>query len=325
MRSAHPSAGVRRITLEAAGHTLSALLGEPENTPPRALVVALHGAGMSSGYFDGGAHPDASLCALGAGLGFQVLALDRPGYGDSASGLPEGLDLTGQARVVRAALDTFRAVHDTGRGTLLLAHSFGGKLALTLAADAPPAGLLGVDVSGCGHRYAPRSAEALRGPDRARWKYNWGRLGLYPPATFRSSAGLVSPVPARELRDAASWPAVFDALAPRVRVPVRFTFAEHELWWRHDDVSLDDLRTRFSAAPRVVVDRQPDAGHNISLGRTARSYHLRALAFFEECLPEGAFFEERPPEGAGPESGGPERGGLRPTGAAPVVPGRDGP
>ncbi|MFD5080854.1 alpha/beta hydrolase, partial [Streptomyces sp. NPDC058371] len=26
------------------------------------------------------------------------------------------------------------------------------------------------------------------------------------------------------------------------------------------------------------------AGHNISLGQAARSYHLRALAFFEECL-----------------------------------------
>ena len=49
---------VRRITLNAAGHTLSALLSAPD-TPPRATVVALHGAGMSAGYFDGGAQPDA--------------------------------------------------------------------------------------------------------------------------------------------------------------------------------------------------------------------------------------------------------------------------
>nr|BFE73882.1 hypothetical protein GCM10020092_071830 [Actinoplanes digitatis] len=32
------------------------------------------------------------------------------------------------------------------------------------------------------------------------------------------------------------------------------------------------------------MDRQPDAGHNISLGWAARSYHLRAFAFLEECL-----------------------------------------
>ncbi|MEU9453946.1 alpha/beta fold hydrolase [Streptomyces sp. NPDC048277] len=276
---------VRRITLDAAGHTLSALLSAPEG-PPRATVVALHGAGMSAGYFDGGAQPDASLCALGAHLGFAVLAVDRPGYGDSATGLPQGLDLAGQARVLRAALDRFGAEYDIGGGTFLLAHSFGGKLALTLAAEAPPAGLLGLDISGCGHRYAPRSAELLAGPDRARWKYNWGRLALYPPATFQFSAALVKPIPERELSAAPDWPGVFDTLAPHIRVPVRLTFAEHELWWRHDADALDDLRARLSAAPRVVVDRQPDAGHNISLGRTARSYHLRALAFFEECLPE---------------------------------------
>ncbi|MFF0299755.1 alpha/beta hydrolase [Streptomyces sp. NPDC004562] len=277
---------VRRITLNAAGHTLSALLSAPPDTPPRATVVALHGAGMSAGYFDGGAQPDASLCALGAHLGFQVLAVDRPGYGDSAAGFPDGLDLAGQARVLGAALDDFRAGYDTGVGTFLLAHSFGGKLALTLAAETPPPGLLGLDVSGCGHRYAPRSEELLTGTDRARWKHNWGRLALYPPATFRHSADFVRPVPERELRAASAWPDVFDVLAPRVRVPVRLTFAEHELWWRHDADALDDLRARLSSAPRVVVDRQPDAGHNISLGRTARAYHLRALAFFEECLPE---------------------------------------
>ncbi|WP_327698575.1 alpha/beta hydrolase family protein [Streptomyces sp. NBC_00459] len=277
---------VRRITLDAAGHTLSALLSTPEDMPPRATVVALHGAGMSAEYFDGGAQPDASLCALGARLGFAVLAVDRPGYGDSAAGLPEGLGLAGQARVLRAALDHFRGEHHIGTGTFLLAHSFGGKLALTLAAEAPPSDLLGLDISGCGHRYAPLSAELLSGPARARWRYNWGRLALYPPATFRRSAAFVRPIPEQEVRAAPDWPEVFDTIAPRVRVPVRLTFAEHELWWRHDADTLDDLRARLSAAPRVVVDRQPDAGHNISLGHTARAYHLRALAFIEECLPD---------------------------------------
>jgi pimeloyl-ACP methyl ester carboxylesterase len=277
---------VRRITLDGAGHTLSALLSTPQDTPPRATVVALHGAGMSAGYFDGGAQPDGSLCGLGAHLGFAVLAVDRPGYGDSAAGLPEGMDLAGQARVLRAALEHFGTTYDTGSGTFLLAHSFGGKLALTVAAEAAPADLLGLDISGCGHRYAPRSAELLAGPDRARWRHNWGRLGLYPPATFQRSAAFVKPIPEQELRAASDWPEVFDRLAPQVRVPVRLTFAEHELWWRHDAAALGDLCARLSAAPRVVVDRQPDAGHNISLGRTARAYHLRALAFFEECLPE---------------------------------------
>lgn len=39
----------------------------------------------------------------------------------------------------------------------------------------------------------------------------------------------------------------------------------------------------FTAAGRVVVNRQPNTGHNISLGRTAPAYHLSVLAFAEEC------------------------------------------
>ncbi len=56
----------------------------------RATVVALHGGGMSAGYFDGQAHPDLSLLTLGARLGFTVLAVDRPGYGLSAGSCPAG-------------------------------------------------------------------------------------------------------------------------------------------------------------------------------------------------------------------------------------------
>lgn len=67
-------------------------------------------------------------------------------------------------------------------------------------------------------------------------------------------------------------------------MPVRFTFAEHEPWWRYDRDALAELRSRLTDAPHVTVDRQPGAGHNISLGHAARSYHLRCFGFFEDCL-----------------------------------------
>jgi pimeloyl-ACP methyl ester carboxylesterase len=141
------SAGVRRLSLPAGDITLSALLAEPahagpshagsSDAGPRATVVALHGSGMSAGYFDGQAHPDLSLLALGARLGYTVLALDRPGYGESAARLPDGAPLANQAALVTAALRAFAAGHQTGAGLFVLAHSHGGKLALTVAADAP--------------------------------------------------------------------------------------------------------------------------------------------------------------------------------------------
>ncbi|MFF3033137.1 alpha/beta hydrolase [Streptomyces rubiginosohelvolus] len=264
------------------GIVLSALVAEPEG-PPRATIVALHGAGMRAGYFDGRSHPDISLLTLGARLGYTVVAVDRPGYGRSGKRLPNGQSLTDQRTTLHAGLTRLVAGTDTGAGLFLLAHSFGGKLALACAAEPLPAPLLGLDVSGCGHRYAADPVGL--GEDHPReWLRHWGRLRFYPPGTFRDMTGLVTPPPALDLAEAARWPDTFDELAARVRVPLRLTFAEYEQWWRHDPESLADLASRFRAAPRVVVEKLADSGHNISLGLTARSYHLRALAFLEECL-----------------------------------------
>lgn len=283
------SPGVRRVTLEATGGIpLSALLSEPAGgLPARATVVALHGGGMSAGYFDGQAHPDVSLLTLGARLGYAVLALDRPGYGASAPHLPTGQHVLDQAATVRSALADAQDRHVSGP-LFLLAHSFGGKLALALAADAPPDAFVGLDISGCGHRPAASATLLNHGARTGMRRLNWGPLGLYPDGTFREAAAVVAPMPDREIASAQEWSGLSTRLLPRVGVPVRFTFAEHEAWWSQSDADLSDLAAQLSAAPRVLVDRLAGAGHNISLGRAARAYHLRALAFLDECLDDGA-------------------------------------
>ncbi|MFD7898776.1 alpha/beta hydrolase [Streptomyces sp. NPDC059743] len=278
------SPGVREISLNADGVTLSGLLAEPGHTPARAAVVALHGGGMNAGYFDGQAHPQLSLLTLGARLGYTVLALDRPGYRDSAAQLPEGQGLVAQATSLHTALREFVSRYETGAGLFLLAHSYGGKVALTAAADPAGRDLLGLDISGCGHRYAAETYGLPAPAGQGHRTKNWGPLRLYPPDTFRTSGSLVGLVPARERAEAARWPRLFSVIAPHIRIPVRLTFAEYEGWWRHDEETLADLAAHLSAAPRVLLDHQPDAGHNISLGWAARAYHLRALAFLEACL-----------------------------------------
>jgi pimeloyl-ACP methyl ester carboxylesterase len=277
------TATVREITVDAGGVLLSGLLSEPVGGPPRAVVVAVHGGGMRAGYFDGRTDPGQSLLTLGAGLGFTVLAVDRPGYGLSAPRFPEGQSLTGQAATLHAALAGFAAGHDTGAGFFVVAHSYGGKVALTAAAQDEHAILLGLDISGCGHRYAMGTGGLPATRGLAHWRLDWGALGLYPPNTFAASRALTAPMPRREWEDARAWPRMLPAVAARVRTPVRLTFAEHERWWRHDEEAVADL-TGMLSGTRVVVDRQPGAGHNISLGWAARSYHLRALGFLEECL-----------------------------------------
>ncbi|WP_367326047.1 alpha/beta hydrolase [Streptomyces sp. HUAS ZL42] len=281
------SSGVRPLTVDADGITLSGLLSEPAQGSPRAVIVALHGGGMNAGYFDGQGHPDVSLLALGARLGYTVLALDRPGYGVSAAGLPTGQRLAAQAATVRSAVTAFTAGHATGAGTLLLAHSFGATVAFAAAAGWETPDLLGVDVSGCARRLAVGTGPWGREGDTGLRRLNWGPLGLYPPDTFRMSQAVVAPMPAHEVTTVANWKRLSAAILPRVRVPVRLTFAEHEAWWCHGQDDVADLTARLSAAPRVVVERLPRSGHNISLGWAARAYHLKALAFAEECLTAG--------------------------------------
>lgn len=285
------SPGVRPVVLEAGPCRLSALIAQPQGTP-RATVVAVHGGGMRAGYFDGQAHPDVSLLALGAALGYTVVAVDRPGYGLSASQLPYGQDLSEQSALLGTALAHLVGRYPTGAGVFLVAHSFGGKLALTYAAaqdgrdgleaGAPP--LLGMDVSGCGRDYAVDTGD-LRDPHRhGHWKRNWGPCASIRPTPSGTPPPWSRPCRCGSGRRPRTGRMSFAAAAARVPVPVRLTFAERELWWRHSEEDLAELAGLFTASPFVTVDRQPEAGHNISLGWAARAYHLRALAFLEECL-----------------------------------------
>jgi pimeloyl-ACP methyl ester carboxylesterase len=45
-----------------------------------------------------------------------------------------------------------------------------------------------------------------------------------------------------------------------------------------------DSGALFTRSPRVALQWQVASGHNISLHRVARAYHLRAIAFFDETL-----------------------------------------
>jgi hypothetical protein len=73
-------------------------------------------------------------------------------------------------------------------------------------------------------------------------------------------------------------------LAPAVHVPVQFSVAEHEKVWQNDDSALTEIAALFSGSPRFTLNRQPDAGHNISLGHSAPDYHAKVFAFAEECM-----------------------------------------
>lgn len=287
---------VRTVGLDAGHFTLSGLLALPRELPPRAVLVALHGGGMRAGYWHGGADPAASLLTLASACGYATLAVDRPGYGASAARVPRGLPLSEQADRIRDALSAYAARHPVGGGFFLVGHSLGGKAALAAAAGWTGSDLLGVDVSGISDRWVVDPAILDGGRARTQ-RLIWGPLSLYPPGTFRLAERLVAPVPSVEAGEIPAWPRTYPRLAGHVGVPVRFTFAEYERWWRFDPETLEAMTARLTASPSVRVEHLAGAGHNISLGRAARGYHLRVLAFVEECL---AHREASAPRGPAP-------------------------
>ncbi|CAM5261712.1 Alpha/beta fold hydrolase OS=Streptomyces microflavus OX=1919 GN=G3I39_23650 PE=4 SV=1 [Streptomyces microflavus] len=219
MASASPTPvpQIRAITLHAAGLTLSALLAEPVDAAPRAGPGRPARGRHARRLLRQPGPPRLSLLALGAQLGYTVLAVDRPGYGLSAARLPRGLALEDSAPELRAALADFSARYATGAGLFLVAHSYGGKLALAAAdasggpsgdavADAFGDALIGLDISGLGNRLAV-APHQLPGPGgQGEWRKHWGALRLYPPDAFRLGQALLSPVPEIEAAQGPLWP-----------------------------------------------------------------------------------------------------------------------
>lgn len=288
VRSPAAIAPVHELLIDTGETAVSGLLAVPPGgADPRALLVAVHGAGMHAGYFDATTAPGLSLLELGSTLGYAVWAPDRPGIGASAS-LPDArITLAAQATILLDAIDAFAATHAIGDGVLLVGHSYGLKLAWTMAAEERLTNLLGVDGAGSGIRYTfgwaadgtPDASVMVAGDHGP----PWGPAHLYPPRTFTRASLPLHDMPAVQAAEGGRWPDDLRAIGARIRVPLRLTLAEHERFWPTDDAHLAELRAALPNAPSFTVEREPGAGHNTSLGWAARPYHLKVLAFAETC------------------------------------------
>ncbi|WP_405137829.1 alpha/beta hydrolase [Nocardia sp. NBC_01388] len=269
------------VLVEVGGIPVSGLLAEAQE--PRAVLVALHGGQTTSIYFDCPGHPGLSLLRTAARLGYTALALDRPGYGSSAAYSEVLADPAKRVELMYAALDAALESRPRGAGVFLLAHSAGCELAVRMAAEARGARLLGMELGGSGAEPKPHAPPAPGQTPNVRHLV-WHPEALYPPELVGGGA-IGAPRPEHEsiaahLRSRDEFP----DLAARVRIPLHITVGEHEQVWRTDAPALAEYAGMFTAAPRVALEVQGGAGHNLSLGYGARAYHLKALAFAEECL-----------------------------------------
>ncbi|MET9971996.1 alpha/beta hydrolase, partial [Streptomyces sp. NPDC006356] len=142
---------------------------------------------------------------------------------------------------------------------------------------------------GTGRMHHPEMLYAMeewrRDPARTRPSLRralWDPPHAYPP-DVHGGRRIGADSPAYEGRRE-NWQENFARLAARVTVPVHLTLGEHEQVWTNGPEGLADLASMFTSAPRLVSHEQVGAGHNTSVGRTALAYHLRVLAFVEECV-----------------------------------------
>jgi pimeloyl-ACP methyl ester carboxylesterase len=281
-----------RVELDALGHRMSVLVAHADG--PRAVVLALHGGSSSKEYFDTPADPALSLLRLGPALGFTVVAPDRPGYGPDGI-FQDTMAARDRTDLLYATLDAAVRGRTAGAGTFLVCHSLGCISGLRMAADPRGRELLGLEISGTGVTRHARAEAAFpggggedgpRGSRATLRRLIWGPEELYPEGTREFQR--LAPAPTSEADDAQGWEAELPGLAARVTVPVRYTLAEHESWWRSGQEALEEVAALFTSSPVVETAIERGAGHNLSLGFTARAYHLRVLAFAQECLARAA-------------------------------------
>ena len=282
---------VRQI-VHVDGTPMSALvLAAPQ---PRAVLVALHGGAVTSAYYDATyPTPHTSLLRVAAALGYTAIALDRPGYGSSAAHQERMATPAERVDLAYGAVERLLDVRPGGAGVFLAGHSAGCMLVTRMAADPRGAALLGLELAGIGlspHADAAFMMPLVTGsvterpqaPGPGLQEALWKPRRLYPPRASLSLRYAVSPV--YEGSEVRNWVGAFPGLAALVRVPVHYTVGDHERVWSSGPAALAQVGALFTASPRVVTVEQADAAHNLSLGWTALSYHLKVLSFLEECV-----------------------------------------
>ncbi|MEU8137424.1 alpha/beta hydrolase [Streptodolium elevatio] len=296
---------VETVHYDVGDVRLSGLLARPAAGPGRGTVLALHGGGSRAAYWHRDNAREASLLALGAALGWTVLAIDRPGYGASAGMPRDRQNLDHQVGVVFGLIDALPAHlgDDHGGGVFLAAHSMGALLALRMGASDDGRALLGIAAGGVPLRYSAEKSAAMAAVPTDRWDMVppmrgpgtgsatfFGPPGSFDPALLTREGRIVAPVPMAEFIDARDNPETIPGVLGKVRVPVHWTIAEFENSNQAGPEALAEAGRLLVQAPRVELHTQPGVGHNMSLHHAARAYHLRILAFAEECREARANF-----------------------------------
>ena len=277
---------VQSFEVAVEGGTLTGLWARGDGGADKPLILAIHGGTYSGRYFNVPGH---SLMERATAQGFDVIAIDRPGYGGSTA-LPDAADLIQKnadylTPRIPALLEAF------GRSdaqVFIIGHSIGGAITISIAANQPD-WLTGIAVSGVGLKTPPESAMAyaqfpdvyfVELPSAVKDQLMFG-----PAETLRTGMPLTSHeanthCPLNELKDiTGGWQTRLHDLCAKVTVPVQTKQGQHEALWLIDGTLVDDFGACFTASPRVDVGTVADAGHCIDYHKVGGAFQDGQLAF----------------------------------------------
>jgi len=224
-----------------------------------------------------------SLLALGAGVGFNVRTVDRPGYGASFGIPAEQGTVAAQSALLLRMLAELPGQFDVGESIFVIGHSMGGIAAVRMAADDTDGRIEAIAVSGLPLKFAgsmpvdrpllSTDVEHLPPVDRDVRRMFYGPDGMWDPAVLDYAYETQRPCPVAEFGDAVTFPTDFDELAAQVKVPVQVVIAEHEASSVGGESTLRRATDAMVRSPRCEGWIQRAAGHNISLHFVAGAYH----------------------------------------------------
>ncbi len=255
------------------------------------LLVALHGGGYTSAYFD---VPDYSLIRRAAQLGVPIVAIDRPGYGGS-SAVPDGDSVLVQnARVLDHLIAEIWAAKGQGTtGVVLIGHSIGSAIALEIASRQPDWPLLGVAVSGF-LLEAPHGDIAafaalpdltiLEIPNEYKaglmFGPSWTRPDDMPEASYAANAPLVK---AEMIEVISTYLDLAPGVAAAITVPMHIRQGEFDERYVSDATHVAEFASAFTAAPCVDARLALGGGHVIDYSRCGFAFQIEQLAFALTC------------------------------------------
>ncbi|MDV3128994.1 alpha/beta fold hydrolase [Mycobacterium sp. 21AC1] len=283
-------------------HTLSADVDgltvestyEPAELPVHGypLLVLLHGGGYTSEYFKVAGSQAGSFVDIANRSGFDVLRIDRPGYGRSTRLADEVNTYAHQAEILARAVAS--AIGDEDRPVFLVGHSIGGMISLELAARQLDWCLVGLSVSGMGAQLSDsglgEQLGAIPGSGLAELPAELRRQIFYGPeatvsADVVEAAGICyAPAPIVELRAAARWAFErLDEVAAAVTAPVHHALGEYDSLWDVSEAALAAFTSRFRPEVSIRPELIRRAGHSIDHHRVGATLHHRQLGFAHRC------------------------------------------